>query len=63
MHEDVTHHDVEVLLGSTTIELVFLPRLAPGEKLRPGGGTSLGREVHLHYERATGTFVRRHFTR
>jgi hypothetical protein len=61
--EDVANHDVEVVLSPTTIELVFLPRLAPDETLQRGGATSLGREVHLHYDRSSGAFLRRHFAR
>lgn len=61
--ENIALHDVDVQIHEKTIELVFLPRLAPGEELHPGGGTSLGKEVHVHYDRATGAFVRLHWAR
>lgn len=62
-HENVSNHDVEVVTQTATIELVFLPRLALGEKLTRGGATSLGREVHLIYDRGSGKFMRLHFAR
>jgi hypothetical protein len=61
--ENVANHDVDIKLTADTIELIFLGRLAPGEQLHPGGGTSLGREVHLIYDRKSGSFKRLHFSR
>jgi hypothetical protein len=62
-HPPLSHYDVQITPGDTTVEVVFIPLLAPGERYTRGGATSLGREVHYDVDLATNAVVRTSFGR
>lgn len=57
------NYDLDYTVSVDVVSLVLVPRLAPGEKAHPGGGTSLGKEMHFDFDAKTGDLMRATFAR
>lgn len=55
--------DAAVTDGGASVAVVLAPHLAPGEAPHPGGGTSLGKELHLDFDAKTSTLRKRLYAR
>lgn len=60
---NLDHYDVLIAPDGDQLQVIFLPRLAEGERPQRGGGTSLGREFNVWISPADGTVQRTSFAR
>ncbi len=61
----IEDYDVEasVPAAGSTVELTLVPHFAPGEAPHPGGGTSLGKELHLSFDASTSALLKKLYAR
>jgi hypothetical protein len=57
------NYELDYTVSAEVVTLILAPRLAPGEKAHPGGGTSLGKEMHFDFDAKTGELMRATFAR